>query len=139
MESADTLTDLESRIAAACRELIGYRGQIGPDTSVNFDMGIVGDDSDMLSGEIIASTGLAIGPDLQRHNYFGTEGFWHLRLLFDGLKISKHRLEPLTVRQIAEGLIDDPVLAAQQLAGLNEFWRRNWTLPERSAFTSRQE
>ena len=74
MESADTLTDLESRIAAAGRELIGYRGQIGPDTSVNFDMGIVGDDGDMLSGEIIASTGLAIGPDLQRLPTSGRDG-----------------------------------------------------------------
>lgn len=115
------LTRIEELIAIACRKVSGHQKPIGADTTVNFDLGIAGDDADELAGEIIAATGLAIDPANQFPSYFGSEGMLDLLHLFKG-----QRPKPLPVRQLAGFLRDDAKLAAEQLRALNAFWGRNW-------------
>jgi hypothetical protein len=132
----EELTQLERAVADACRKVTGYRKPIGPTSKINGEIGVDGDDGDMLFAELISSTGLAIGPTLAEGKYFGSEGFppWHD--ILDWLR--GIRFKPLTVRDLAASLCDDRALAAEQLETLNQFWNANWTLPDQGSSSTSQ-
>lgn len=127
------LTRIEELIAVACREVGGHQEPIGPNTTVNFDLGIAGDDADELAGEIIAATGLAIDPAHEFPSYFGSDGMLDLLHLSNG-----RRLKPLTVRQLAGFLRGDPKMADEQLRALNAFWGRNWAVRAQGSSSTSQ-
>ena len=131
-------TDLELQVVEGCRKVSNYKKQVTPETSVNLDLGIAGDDGDELAGEIISSTGLAIDPNLDFTDYFDGEGSIVFALLLIFRWKSRPKLQPLSVRQLANALRDNPVLAKQQLDSLNAFWRRNWTLPDQGSSSTSQ-
>lgn len=132
------LTELELAVAHACRKVSGHKKPITPDTTVNLDLGIAGDDGDDLAAEIISSTGLAIDPEFDFNSFFGGER----SIIFALLLVFKWKrwrsVQPLSVRQLAGALRDDPTLAKQQLDSLNAFWRRNWTLPDQGSSSTSQ-
>jgi len=132
------LTELERAVAGACRKVSGHEKPIAPDSTVNLDLGIAGDDGDELAGEIISSTGLAIDPDLDFGSYFGGEGSIVLALLFVFKWKGWRQVQPLSVRQLASSLRDDRALAQKQIDSLNAFWRRNWTLPDQGSSSTSQ-
>jgi hypothetical protein len=138
-QSVDDLSPLELAVANACRKVSNSGKRITRDTTVNLDLGIAGDDGDELAGEIISSTGLAIGADLDFSRYFGTEVsivLLPLLLLFN--RRAWRSVEPLTIGQLAGSLREDPLLAKQQLDSLNAFWHRNWTLPDQGSSSTSQ-